>query len=705
MPADSLDFVLGKIQEGVTTGAHGSIPPGQARWLAAAHVIPSAGKLRLVVDHHDLNAACQAATCRYESIDDLVQLLTPTSWLFSCDLVAAYHHCRVAPQHRKYTGFHLALPARGPNGELVPLQHGGYYVFPSDLQPQERARTQSALSAYYSSGSPQPRQRSPEDPAAPPLLPIPLHARTHAHTHREEPLYQVVELCAYALNFGARASPLVFTKHMRALVKYLRQHAIGVVIYLDDLAFVIEGSQAAALRARDFVEKTLCRAGLQRHPSKGQFQVPSQVLHDHLGYEVNIPLNLLRVPERRCHTIRRLALALRGEAARNRRLVPTRLLQQFTGTACSTSRAVRNARFHLRSLYDCTALTRPHSRLSRTALQDLEVWAHFQYDSQLNGVPLFTSPTSRALYTDASGGVGWGGVLPPLPVQERLCRAHAAAPHEPSTALHHRAGVELPADLWRTSANEAGLWDADLLPLHINFKELRAVHRSLLAWRSDLQGHRVLLFCDNTTVVQLLRKGTSRSPLLMAELRQVWRLLIDMQVDLVPVYIPSGDNPADFPSRHSQRAEWTFRAGMRATLSRLSSCAFTLDPFARPATAMAPTYCSLRAGERCIANDGMCVSWRHQHVFLNPPWHLFHRVLRKIIEDAATGVLIVPHWPSQSWWPLVLRLRARWVYLPPPKCCVLPCTRHKVDPFAHGTTRLIALAFNGTRGWKRGTRV
>jgi len=137
---------------------------------------------------------------------------------------------------------------------------------------------------------------------------------------------------------------------------------------------------------------------------------------------------------------------------------------------------------------------------------------------------------------------------------------------------------------------------------------------------------------------------------------------------------------------------------MRAKLSRLSSLAFTLDPFATPTTAMAPTYCSLRAGERCIANDGMCVSWRNQHVFLNHLWHLFHRVLRKIIEDAATGVLIIPHWPSKSWWPLVLRLRARWMYLPPPTFCVLPCTRHKTDPFAHSTTRLIALAFNGMRG-------
>ena len=135
-----------------------------------------------------------------------------------------------------------------------------------------------------------------------------------------------------------------------------------------------------------------------------------------------------------------------------------------------------------------------------------------------------------------------------------------------------------------------------------------------------------------------------------------------------------------------------------AELSRLSSRTFTLDPFA------APTYCSLRAGERCIANDSMCVSWGNQHAFLNPPWHLFHRVLRKIIEDAATVVLTIPNWPSQSWWPLVLRLRARWVYLQTPKFCVLPCTRHKTDPFTHSTTRLIDLVFNGPPGWKRGTR-
>jgi hypothetical protein len=734
--ADHVDFVLGKIQEGVTTGAHGSIPAGQARWLAKAHVVASAGKLRLVVDHHDLNAACKAATCRYENVEDLVNLVTPRSWLFSCDLVAAYHHCKVARAHRKYTGFHLALPARKADGTAIPLQQGGYFVYDHNITQQDQLRVRHLLSST-SSHSALPSARMPEHalPARAPLpdssgrsssffsaastaartphLRVPSSAsqiRSTDNSHSRsfstqvaEPLYQVVELCAFALNFGARASPLVFTKHMRGLVKYLRQHAIGVVIYLDDLAFVVEGSRAAARRARDFVERTLTRAGLMRHPSKGQFDEPSQVLHDHLGYELNIPLNVLRVPERRCAKIRKLAVALRCESARNRRLVGTRLLQQFTGTACSTSRAVRSARFHLRSLYDCTSLHRPFSRLSRTALQDLATWADFQFDGPLNGVPIFRSPTSRALYTDASGGVGWGGVLPTEAVQQQLCAAFHRQPTASAEQLHQLAEVPLPANLWQQSTTCAGGWDADLLPLHINFKELRAVHKSLLAWRAELQGHRVLLFCDNTTVVQLLRKGTSRSALLMAELRQVWTLLHTLKVDLVPVYIASADNPADFPSRHSMSAEWTFRPGLRQQLHQLSPRAYTLDPFATQATAMARTFCSLQAEAPCTANDGMCVSWRQQQLFLNPPWDIIPKVLLKIVEDGASGVLIVPRWPSQAWWPLLLRLRARWVHLPPPRHCVLPLTRHKIDPFAHDTTRLIALVFDASSGWKRGT--
>ena len=154
-------------------------------------------------------------------------------------------------------------------------------------------------------------------------------------------------------------------------------------------------------------------------------------------------------------------------------------------------------------------------------MQDLATRANFQFDSPWNGVLIFPSPTSLAPYTDASGGVGWGGILPTTAVQQRLCAAFNQQQTASAEELHRRADVPLPAHLWQHKETCAGGWESDLLPLHINFKEVRAVHRSMQAWRDELQGHRVLLFCDNTAVVQLLRKGTSRSALLMAELLQV----------------------------------------------------------------------------------------------------------------------------------------------------------------------------------------
>ena len=53
--APDIDFVISKIQDGIKTGAHGPIPPGHAKWLAPAHVVLTAGKRRLVVNHQDLN--------------------------------------------------------------------------------------------------------------------------------------------------------------------------------------------------------------------------------------------------------------------------------------------------------------------------------------------------------------------------------------------------------------------------------------------------------------------------------------------------------------------------------------------------------------------------------------------------------------------------------------------------------------------------
>ena len=118
----------------------------------SAFVKTSAGKPRMVVAYNLLNDACQAATCHYESIDNLVDLLTPKSWLLSLDLTAAYHHCAIAPAHRKYTGFHLALPYRCSQG-VIPLQVGGYYGTTPPAMPSSLTK--------WSSSAPMPSTLAP----------------------------------------------------------------------------------------------------------------------------------------------------------------------------------------------------------------------------------------------------------------------------------------------------------------------------------------------------------------------------------------------------------------------------------------------------------------------------------------------------------------------------------------------------------------
>ena len=105
------------------------------------------------------------------------------------------------------------------------------------------------------------------------------------------------------------------------------------------------------------------------------------------------------------------------------------------------------------------------------------------------------------------------------------------------------------------------------------------------------------------------------------------------------------------------------------------------------------------------ARQSTAFPWKRQRLFLNQPWASIARVLLKIHEDGDHGVLVLPLCPSQARWPLVLRLRARWVRLPPPRACVLPLHGGPVEPFSHFTTRTVALVFDATNGWKASTLI
>ena len=64
------------------------------------------------------------------------------------------------------------------------------------------------------------------------------------------------------------------------------------------------------------------------------------------------------------------------------------------------------------------------------------------------------------------------------------------------------------------------------------------------------------------------------------------------------------------------------------------------------------------------AEDAFCKDWGRTFMWWNPPFRMMERVVEKIITDGAEGILIVPEWRREQWWPVVEEISLDWWTLP-----------------------------------------
>ena len=571
--------------------------------------------------------------------------------MLSLDLSAAFWHVPLHNQAAKYLSFHFALPLSFTDAEGVqrptPMPPGAYRV---------------------------------DD-------------------------YIVVERSCRSLPFGFTNSPFTFTKVIKVIAKAMRSKGFKCLWFLDDCLVALP-TRAQAMRARAAIEDLLERSGFTRAVDKGCFAVATQILPDHLGFEISTigPRGGLRVPQRRCQDIARAARDLLCRAARDKRRVPTELLRTFLGRATSVIAAVDMARFWLRSLHDVTELFRETSTLDRAALRDLQRWAEFNVDSASNGRPLWPAPPSAAIYTDASGSIGFGSVIE-APVEARSQYGHLfERPNLPGAFARDAAGGgQQRAGQARFSG---GFWSPEeRLLFHITLKELIAVRRGIIVHAQELRGRVVRLWEDNLAVVHIIANRTSKSHALMAELRVLLALLDELHIELRPRYIRSELNPADFYSRLVDRDAWSLRPSVTKMILAQAAWrhlpAASLDPFASAQFAQCKRFASRIFAPSALASDGLALDWGRERgtVWVNPPWALLPACIAKLQQERPAAVLIVPEWPTQVWWPALVALGGHHLRLPRPKFSVVAHHGRKVEPFLNASIQLLAVLL--PRGGRR----
>jgi hypothetical protein len=66
-------------------------------------------------------------------------------------------------------------------------------------------------------------------------------------------------------------------------------------------------------------------------------------------------------------------------------------------------------------------------------------------------------------------------------------------------------------------------------------------------------------------------------------------------------------------------------------------------------------------------------------------------IITKLHQERPVAVLLVPHWPTQIWWPQLLQLGGYHLDLSLPKYCVEALHGRLVEPFLHAGLALRAV--------------
>ena len=204
-----------------------------------------------------------------------------------------------------------------------------------------------------------------------------------------------------------------------------------------------------------------------------------------------------------------------------------------------------------------------------------------------------------------------------------------------------------------------GQWQPIERQFHTNYLELNAAFFLLKCFQSKIKGKHVRLMCDNmTTVACVNHMGTSHSPSCNSLAKDLWEWCIAQKVWISAAHIPGVDNTAaDLESRSiNLDMEWKLNPERLKFALDLLGIAPTIDLFASRLNKQMNRFVAFRPDPAAVAVDAFSLSWKAETFYVFPPFSIVAKVLQKVQQDNATGLLVIPDWPTQVWYLVVKRL-------------------------------------------------
>jgi hypothetical protein len=204
-----------------------------------------------------------------------------------------------------------------------------------------------------------------------------------------------------------------------------------------------------------------------------------------------------------------------------------------------------------------------------------------------------------------------------------------------------------------------GKWDPQEAKQHINALELMAAFLSLKTFALEMTHVHIRLRLDNTTAVSVINHmGTSHSNACNAIGKNIWEWCIARHIWISAAYLPGKLNAtADAESRKfDDKLEWMLdKPTLRESLKALEFEP-EFDLFASRLNNQFPRYAAYKPDPSAVIIDAFTMQWKSLKFYAFPPFSVIPLVLNKICKENAEGIVVIPDWPTQSWYPKAMQM-------------------------------------------------
>ena len=420
-----------------------------------------------------------------------------------------------------------------------------------------------------------------------------------------------------ALIMGLTASPRVFTKILKPVFAILRAKGHVSTAYTDDSC--LQGmSYNSCLKNISDTVSLMDSLGLTVHPSKSVLVPVQQITL--LGFILcSISMTIRPTPEK-CQKVVEL-----GQKILGRKRVTIREFAKLIGKLVALEQGVEYAPLYYKPL---------------EKVKDIQLKVHHGNFDSFMTIPHHLYPV-----------ITWW--------IHNVSHSFKVISHgQPQLTLFSDASTKGWGAFNETdNIRTGGEWSAQEQSLHINILELKACQLTLLTFCKNITNKHVRIYMDNSVSCSYISKLGGRTPELDNIAREIWIWCIERKIHLTAAHVPGLDNcEADEESRtRNIDTEWTLKSQIFSEIVQTFP-EITVDLFASRLNNQIDRYVARRPDPNAFAIDAFTLTWSHDVYYIFPPFSLLGRILQKVEEDEAEAVLVAPIWPTQAWWPNLLRL-------------------------------------------------